>query len=348
MKSLTQAFLSNLSFTHEQLSMLKLLGSYQGKQALFYEQSPEVLESLQKVSVVESTESSNRIEGIIAPHNRIADLVLKDTVPKNRSEEEIAGYRDVLNLLHQSSNDMPVSVNVILQLHHYMHKYVASEGGKWKSIDNKIEEKLPDGTKNVRFIPVSSFETPRAMDSLIDGYHNCIEDWNFEPLVVIPAFVLDFLCIHPFRDGNGRCSRLLTLLLLYHFGYEVGRYISLDRVFEESKETYYDALGASSQGWHEGKHNILPWIGYFWGVLLKAYREFEERVGFITSGRGNKTEQVKKCVRKMIKPFSVSDIEKACPGISRDTIRLVLRSLRDDDLIEAMGKGRGAKWKKKR
>ena len=345
MKSLTEAFLSNLSFSHEQLSMLKLIGSYQGKQALFYEQSPEVLESLQKVSVIESTESSNRIEGIIAPHNRIADLVLKNTMPKNRSEEEIAGYRDVLNLLHQSASDMPVMINVILQLHHYMHQYVASEGGKWKSVDNKIEEKLPDGTINVRFIPVSAFETSQAMDSLVSGYHDCLEKWNLEPLIVIPVFVLDFLCIHPFRDGNGRCSRLLTLLLLYHFGYEVGRYISLERVFEESKESYYNALGKSSQGWHDGEHNILPWIGYFWGVLLKAYREFEERVGYITSGKGSKTEQVKVYVQRMIKPFSVSDIEKACPGVSRDTIRLVLRSMRDDGAIEATGMGRGAKWK---
>lgn len=346
MRSLKEEYINKLSFTQEQLSTLKTLGSYQGKQALYYEQSPEALENLKKVAVIESTESSNRIEGITAPHKRIADLVLKDSKPKNRSEQEIAGYRDALTLLHLSAKDMALSLNVILQLHQYLYHYLPSDGGKWKTINNTITHTLPDGSKHTRFHPVSAFDTPQSMESLIYEFHNCIDHRAIEPLIVIPAFILDFLCIHPFRDGNGRSARLITLLLLYHFGYEVGRYISLERIFEESRETYYETLEKSSQNWHEGKHDIMPWMNYFWGVMIRAYKEFESRVGNLTTGKGNKSEHVKNTVLSMEIPFSISDIERACPAVSRDTIRMILRLLRDEGLIHSTGKGRGAKWKK--
>lgn len=346
MRSLKEDYLKEIKFTAYELTLLKTIGSYQGKQELYYEQSPDVLENLKKAAIVESTESSNRLEGITAPHHRISALVLKDSKPKNRIEQEIAGYRDALNLLHHSSKEMPLSLNVIRQLHGYLYRYLPSEGGKWKTVDNAITEKLPNGTTRVRFKPTPAFETPQAMESLMEEYHHCVDQLNLEPLLVIPTFILDFLCIHPFRDGNGRTARLLTLQLLYHFGYEVGRYISLERIFEESKESYYETLEESSCNWHEGKHNIMPWVNYFWGTLLRGYKEFESRVGTLVTKKGSKTDLIRSTIAGIELPFSISDLERACPAVSRDTIRLVLRSLRDEGVIQSIGKGRGAKWKK--
>lgn len=203
----------------------------------------------------------------------------------------------------------------------------------------------------MRFIPSNAFETPLAMENLGKGYEMSVNQWNLEPLIVIPATILDFLCIHPFQDGNGRIARLLTLLFLYHVDYQVGGYISLERIFEESKESYYETLEKSSQGWHEGKHNLMPWMTYFWGVLLRAYKEFEGRVGTLRTGKGNKAHYIRLTIENMLGPFSISDIERACPSISRGIIRLVhcivLRQLRDEKLIFSEGKGRGAKWVRK-
>lgn len=347
MHSLDENYLKTLTFSVDQLTILRTIGEYQGKQELYFKQSPEILKGLQQVAVIESSESSNRLEGITAPHHRIAELITQNTQPKDRSEQEIAGYRDALNLIHQSFKHMPFSLNVILQLHSWLYRYLPKPGGQWKTTDNEITETHPDGTKRVRFIPSNAFETPLAMESLVKGYEKSIHQWKIEPLIVIPGIILDFLCIHPFLDGNGRTARLLTLLLLYHFDYQVGRYISLERIFEESKESYYETLEKSSQGWHESKHNIMPWMTYFWGVLLRAYKEFEARVGTLTTGKGNKAHHIRLTVENMIGPFSISDIERACPSVSRDTIRLVLRHLRDQNIIVSAGKGRGAKWIRK-
>lgn len=347
MHSLEEKYLKSLTFTAEQLTILRTIGEYQGKQGLYFKQSPEILKGLQQVAVIESSESSNRLEGITAPHHRIAELINQNTMPKDRSEQEIAGYRDALNLIHQSSQHMSFSLNVILQLHSWLYRYLPNPGGQLKTTDNEIIEIRPDGQKRVRFIPSNAFETPLAMENLVKGYEMSIHQWNVEPLIIIPATILDFLCIHPFRDGNGRTARLLTLLLLYHFDYQVGRYISLERIFEESKESYYETLEKSSQGWHQGEHNLLPWMTYFWGVLLRAYKEFEGRVGTLTNGKGNKAQHIRVTVENMIGPFSISDIERACPSVSRDTIRLVLRQLRDESAIISEGKGRGAKWIRK-
>jgi Fic family protein len=264
-------YLNSLRFSEDHMSTLRLLGEYRGKQALYFKQSPEILKNLQQVAVIESSESSNRLEGITAPHNRIADLVIKNSVPIDRSEQEIAGYRDALNLIHQSGQHMRFTNNIILQLHSWLYRYQAHEGGQWKKSDNQITEIHPDGTKRIRFTPTTAFETPRAMERLIEGYETCIQSIQKEPLIILPLTILDFLCIHPFSDGNGRTARLLTLLLLYHFDYQVGRYISLERIFEESKESYYSTLEKSSKGWHEGQHDVMPWMTYFWGVLLRAY-----------------------------------------------------------------------------
>lgn len=347
MHSLSEQFLKSLTFTAEQLTILRTIGEYQGKQELYFKQSPEILKGLQQVAIIESSESSNRLEGITAPHYRIEELITQDTKPRDRSEQEIAGYRDALNLIHQSAEHMPFSINAIQHLHAMIYRYLPHPGGQWKTTDNEIVEILSDGKKRVRFVPSNAFETPASMEKLTKKYKKSIEEWQTEPLIVIPATILDFLCIHPFRDGNGRTARLLTLLLLYHFDYRVGKYISLERVFEESKESYYETLEKSSQNWHQGNHNLMPWMTYFWGVLLKAYKEFEGRVGTLTTGKGSKSQHISLTIENMIGPFSISDIERACPSVSRDTIRLVLRQLRDEGVIISQGKGRSAKWIRK-
>lgn len=349
MHSVDIKYLNKLNFSVEQASALKKIGEYRGKQELFSRQTPEILNTLQQVAIIESSESSNRLEGIIAPHKRIEALVLQSAAPQNRSEREIAGYRDALALIHESAQYMDFSTNVILQCHSMVHRYMSEDAGHWKMVDNEIVEKNPDGSvRRIRFKPVSAVQTPQAMDGLVENYKEAINRHNKEPLVVIPLSVLDFLCVHPFRDGNGRVARLLTLLLLYHFDYQVGRYISLERIFEESKETYYETLEESSKGWHQAEHDVFPWMNYFWGVLLRAYREFEDRVGKIRTGKGSKTEQIRKAVDRRIGPFAISDIESDCPGISRDMIRIVLRQLRDEGAILLQGKGRGAKWIRKK
>lgn len=345
---LTADALGRLNFSAEDVTTLRKLGEYRGMQELFTRQRPEVFDALKTVARVESSESSNRLEGIQAPKARIEDLVLRDTTPKNRSEQEIAGYRDALNLVHESGKEMPFSVNVIRQLHELIHGYLPQPGGKWKPTDNEIVERGPDGAVlRVRFVPVSAVATPGRMDHLVASYQTALAEGQLDSLVVIPAAILDFLCVHPFLDGNGRVGRLLTLQLLYQAGYEVGRFISLERVIEESHTSYYETLEASSQNWHQGQQDPLPWLRYFWGVLLKAYAEFEERVGTIGKGRGAKTEQVRAAVDRKSEPFSISQLQRDTPGVSKEMVRHVLRQMRDEGLLVVEGKGRGARWRNK-
>lgn len=346
MYSLTTTYLKDLTFTSEQVSTLRSLGEYLGKQALFFKQSPETLNTLKMVAKIESSESSNRLEGIELPHKKIEELVIKNTAPKNRSEQEIAGYRDALNLIHESAEYMPFTPNVILQLHGVLCRYMSNPGGRWKATDNEITEEYPDGTRRIRFVPTKAYLTPGAMDELTKNYSIAVEQHIQDSLVLIPLAILDFLCIHPFTDGNGRMSRLLTLKLLYQFNYQVGRFISLERIFEDSKETYYETLEKSSKNWHAGEHDVKPWLNYFWGALLRAYREFEERVGVITNNKGSKTELIRSAINRRTVPFSLSDIESDCPGISRDMIRKVLRLMRDEGVLIASSGGRGALWQK--
>ncbi len=347
MHSMRARYLEALKFSSLQASTLQRVGEYKGKQELFSQQTPETLDLLIKAAVIESSESSNRLEGIVASEKRIKALVLKASAPQNRSEQEIAGYRDALALIHESWEHMDFTVNVILQLHSMVYRYLPNEGGRWKMVDNEITETSADGTKRVRFKAVSAVCTPQAMADLADEFKSASRNPHIDPLVLIPLAILDFLCIHPFTDGNGRMARLLTLLLLYRSGYQVGRYISLERIFEESKETYYETLERSSQRWHDGKHDPHPWLSYFWGVLLAAYREFEARVGTIRTGRGSKTDQIRQAVTRRIGLFAISDIEGDCPGISRDMVRNVLRQLRDEGLIVRQGSGRASKWRRK-
>ena len=348
MRSLAPEHLTALVFDASQLATIQRLGEARGRQDLFVAQIPEQLEVLRQTAVVESSESSNRIEGVVAAPGRVAAIVLKAAAPRDRSEQEIAGYRDALQLIHESHEHMTFTTSVVLQLHSMLFRYLPSEGGIWKATDNEIVERHRQGrVTRARFTPVPAVGTPAAVRALATAYETAQREGRLDPLILVPLFVLDFLCIHPFRDGNGRMARLLTLLLLYQSRYQVGRYISLERVVEESKETYDEALERSSQGWHEARHDARPWLDYFWGVLLRAYREFEERVGTLSLGRGSKTQQVRAAVSRRLGPFSISDIEADCPGVSRDMVRVVLRQLRDETAITPLGKGRGARWIRK-
>lgn len=329
------------------LQTVRLVGEYRGKEALFQQQSPQLLRALRENAVIQSTESSNRIEGVVAPPQRIRDLVAKRTQPANRSEQEIAGYREVLSTIHTNFADMPLTSNLVLQLHRDLFQFVPGGGGRWKATNNDITETRPDGTKVVRFKPLAAHLTADAMTRLHDEYRDKLDAGEVEPLLLLSAYVLDFLCVHPFADGNGRIARLLSLLLLYQAGYEVGRYISLEGVVEQTKEGYYGSLYASSQGWHEGQHSLVPWWEYFVGVMLvKAYRDFEDRVGVTSARRGAKRDMIRDAVNRLPQRFRYADLERALPAISRPTIARALRELRAEGAIRCLKPGRDATWEK--
>lgn len=303
-----------------------------------------MLETLRKTSIIQSTESSNRIEGVTAPFERIKQIVEDKTTPNNRSEQEIAGYRKVLDMVHTHYNNMNLTSGLVLQLHRDMYQFTNEQGGRWKNVDNEITETHPDGTKIVRFKPVPAYKTPDAMEQLHSILNSQWESPEFEKLLLIPSCVLDFLCIHPFRDGNGRIARLISLLLLYKAGFEVGRYISLEKIIESTKESYYDTLYKSSQGWHEGTHDIRPWWEFFLGIVLNAYREFENRVGIFTTAKGAKAGLVLDTIDKFHGEFTVSDIKQLCPDVGLDYIRKILRELKIAGKLECLGRGPAAKW----
>jgi Fic family protein len=323
MKSFEPGFIERQTISHALLRTVRLIGEYKGKQDLYREQSPQVLETLQQAAAIQSTESSNRIEGVTA------------------------GYRDVLGTIHVNYDGMEFTPNLVLQLHRDLFQFTPAPGGSWKQTDNDITEMLPDGTQRVRFRPVPAHLVPEAMRRLHGRFDDLRTSGEVEPLLLIPAYVLDFLCIHPFRDGNGRMARLLTLLLLYKAGYGVGRYISLEMIVEQTRESYYDTLHRSDQGWHEGRHDLVPWWEYFLGVmLLTAYRDFEQRVGVVTTARGAKREMVQDAVARLPRSFKVSDVERACPGTSRPTINRALAELRREGKIRSVKRGRDAVWER--
>lgn len=346
-KSFENRVLARQALNQGLLQSVRLVGEYRGKEALFKQQSPQVLQALRESALIQSTESSNRIEGVVAPPQRIRDLVANRTQPANRSEQEIAGYRDVLNTIHTNFADMPLTSNLVLQLHRDLFRFVPGGGGRWKATHNDITETRADGTTAVRFTPVAPHLTPDAMARLHDAYRYTLDTGAIDPLLLIPTYVLDFLCIHPFADGNGRMARLLSLLLLYQAGYEVGRYISLEAAIEGTKEGYYDSLYASSHGWHEAQHSIVPWWEYFVGVMLvKAYRDFEDRIGVTTARRGAKREMIRDAVQRLPSRFRYADLEHALPAISRPTIARALRELRLEGAVRCVKPGRDATWEK--
>jgi len=344
MKSFTDQYLNKIQLTPQLFSLTNALSEYRGKEELYEKQSPETLHRLIEAAKVESTESSNRIEGIDVAHKRVEAIVVKSSQPRNRSEQEVSGYRDALDRIHTTYTGLPVSLNTILLLHEFLYKHTENPGGSFKREDNLIVDRLQDGTIRERFRPVAAAKTYDAMKALVDNYNYLVQQSHYSQLLLIPLLILDFLCIHPFSDGNGRVARLLTLLLLYHAGYKVGKYISLERIIEQSKETYYETLEKSSQGWHDGAHDVRSWQHYFYGMLLASYKEFEQRVGIIRRRSGNKRDQLIQTIRDYNGKFSISNLEVICPNISRDMIRKVLRELRDKGQIRSDGLGRNTKW----
>lgn len=346
-QSLTAEFLEIQPIPHVLLSTIREIGEYKGKQEMFKEQAPQILRTLREAAVIQSTESSNRIEGVTAPPDRIRQLVAGTTTPANRSEQEIAGYRDVLQTIHARYMHIPLKSGVVLQLHRDLYQFLPGQGGRWKSVPNEITETDANGATFVRFRTVPPYQTAEAMDQLHERFERLLDEGRVDPLLLIPAYVLDFLCIHPFLDGNGRMARLLTLLLLYQAGYEVGRYISLEMMVEKTKEGYYEALYKSSQGWHQGAHSLVPWWEYFLGVMLRsAYGEFERRVGIVTTSRGAKRDMIVDAVRRLPDEFQFADVERACPGVSRPTINRALAGLRRSGALELAKVGRDATWRK--
>ena len=316
-----------------------------GKQELFTKQSPQKLKVLREHALIESAVSSNRIEGVTVDQARVATVIFGKSLLRDRDEEEVRGYRDGLKLIHEQGAKLPVSEDAIKRLHEIIRGDIW-DAGKYKEQDSDIIEKYPDGRERVRFKAVAAAETSTYMRQLIDLWDGALRERWVHPIIALAAFNLDFLCIHPFRDGNGRVSRLLLLLQCYHQGFEVGRYISIERLIEENKERYYETLEQSSQQWHEGKQDPWPYVNYLLYILNSAYREFEERVGKTTSPKGAKTELITAAISRFPGPFRVSDLQRQCPGVSVDLVRQVLKNLRSSGRIECLGRGQSAEWQR--
>jgi Fic family protein len=319
------------------------LGEARGKQDLFTKQSPQKLKVLRENAMIESAVSSNRIEGVTVDQARIRTIVFGKSILRDRDEEEVRGYRDALKLIHEQGKNLSVSEETILNLHRLCRGEIW-DAGRYKEKDGDIIEKYADGRERVRFKTVPAVKTPAFMKELIERWEQCLFEKWVHPLIALAAFNLDFLCIHPFRDGNGRVSRLILLLQSYHLGYEVGRYISLERLIEQNKERYYETLEQSSEGWHEGKHDPWPYVNYLLYTLKTAYREFEERVGQIASPKGAKSEMVVNAIRDQRGEFRLVDIERACPGVGREWIRVLLADLKKSGEVKCRGKGPAARW----
>ena len=330
-KLLTPEIVSYLAQIHEQ----------KGQQNLFIEAHKDALTELLEIAKIQSTEASNRIEGIITTDDRLKKIVRNKTAPRNRNEREIAGYRDVLATIHENYDFIPVRPNMILQLHRDLYKFNnPGFGGNYKNSDNIIAEEQPDGTQLVRFQPVPAWETPEAIETLCNTFNDAINDPDMDPLLLMPIFILDFLCIHPFNDGNGRMSRLLTLLILYRSGYIVGKYISLEKLIADHKESYYDALQDSDAGWHEEENDYLPFARYMLGVIIAAYKDFSDRVEILITKGLSKPERVREILRNSIRKLTKAEIMAQCPDIGGRTVERALASLQESGEIIKIGGGR--------
>ena len=328
------------------INLLAMIHEYKGKQTLYIEAQPDILTKLLSIAKIQSTSSSNKIEGIFTTDERLNDIVNEKVKPKNRNEEEIAGYRDVLNTIHENYDYIDINSNVILQLHRDLYKYSGiSYGGKFKNSQNYIEEELEDGTKRIRFTPLSPVETPIAIDELCKNYNEIINKGEIDPLLVIPIFILDFVSIHPFNDGNGRMSRLLTLLLLYKAGYIVGKYISIEKIIEDTKETYYDSLEKSSVNWHNNENDYTYFVEYYLGVILSAYKDFSSRVEYITNKKLTAIKRISIIFIESVSPINKSYLMEKCPDISETTIERTLSTLLNEKKIEKISGGRFTEYK---
>lgn len=322
---------------------LTLINEFKGEQRLFIEAHKDELNKLVEIAKIQSTEASNRIEGIFTADDRLKNLVQEKTTPRNRDESEIAGYRDVLNIIHESYEYIPINANYFLQLHRDLYKFIGNvDGGEFKTGDNIIRERDEKGNEKIRFKPVPAWETPESLDALCVAYKEAKNETD--PLILMSMFILDFLCIHPFNDGNGRMSRLLTLLLLYQSGFIVGKYVSIEKIIEESKETYYEVLQDSSISWHENENDYKPFVNYMLGVVVNAYKEFETRVKLVTNPNLSKADRIREIIKNHIGTITKAELIKMNPDISDTTIQRTLAELLKNNEIKKIGGGRYTKY----
>lgn len=340
MRTFNYSAIRDYLWDSEILGLIAAIYKEAGKQELYLKQRPEELEKLIEIAKIQSTEASNAIEGIVTTSTRIKQLVEEKTTPKNRDEQEIAGYRDVLNIIHENFDVIPISQNYILQLHKILYSHMNNfMAGKTKNVQNYISATYPDGHVQVLFTPMAPCETPEAIDKICEKYNLAIGNMELEPLILIPVFIHDFLCIHPFNDGNGRMSRLLTTLLLYRNGFYVGRYISLEGKIAKNKDLYYDALSRSQDGWHEGTEDIIPFIKYILGIILAAYKDFEDRMDLI-GVKLSALEIVRRASKNKLGRFNKQDIRELCPNLSDSSIEGALRKMLSSGELKREGKGK--------
>ena len=344
MRKFNYSKLISLNIPANMYDLISKIYEYKGKQELYVANFSDVLDKMIEVAKIQSTKSSNAIEGISTNDTRLEELMNKKSEPRNRNEEEIYGYREVLDIIHENYENIEFTKNNILTLHNRLYSYSEeSHKGKFKTMDNSIVETNALGEKKVRFQPVSAFETENYIEKMISAYNEALR-LKIPPLLLIPTVIHDFLCIHPFADGNGRMSRLLTLLLLYKNGFFVGKYISLEMIIEETKDIYYEELQASSENWHSGTNDELPFIKYMLSVIYKAYSECDERFKLISEKSLTSAERVMKVFENSLEPLSKSDIAILCPDISKRTIERALKELKDRGLIKQLGSGRSTKY----
>ena len=340
MRDFNYGKLRNIKWDNEVLGLVARIHEYKGKQTLFLKQKPATIEKLVEITKIQSTEASNKIEGIVTTAVRIKQLCDQKTTPRNRDEEEISGYRDALSLIHESYEYIPIKSSYILQLHKVLYRYSQRGiGGRFKNTQNYITEIKESGEQIVRFMPLDPFETPTAIEKMCESFNRETDACEIDPLILIPAFIVDFLCVHPFNDGNGRMSRLLTTLLLYRAGYVVGKYVSLESKIEKTKESYYNALEKSDINWNNGENDITPFIKYILGTVLAAYRDFEQRV-ILVEDKSSAIDLVRNAVNNTIGKFTKSDIMELVPSVGKTSVENSLKILIEEGVIGRDGKGK--------
>jgi len=344
MRNFNYSKIKDIKWDSEILSLVASIYRYQGKQELYLKQRPNELEKLIDIAKIQSTESSNEIEGIVTTSVRLKQLLEEKTTPRNRNEQEIVGYRDVLDIIHENFDVIPISRNYILQMHKILYSHMNNPlAGKTKNVQNYISATYPDGHSEVLFTPLSPFETPGALDLICDEYNRVIGNFEVEPIIMIPIFIHDFLCIHPFNDGNGRLSRLLTTLLLYKNGFYVGRYISLESLIARDKAAYYEALNKAGVNWHDGNEDVVPFIKYLLRIILAAYKAFDDRFS-IVENKLSAVEMVRKATLQKLGRFTKQDIRELCPSLSISSIEGSLRKLVEEGELRREGVGRSTKY----
>lgn len=344
MRTFNYSIIKNQKWDSETLGLIAAIYKECGKQELYLKQRPDELEKLVEIAKIQSTEASNAIEGIVTTNTRIKQLVEEKTAPRNRDEQEIAGYRDVLSIIHASYDAIPLSKNYILQLHKIMYSHMHNPMvGQTKNVQNYISATFPDSHSKILFTPLAPFETPEALDRICEEYNKVIGNMELEPLIAIPIFIHDFLCIHPFNDGNGRMSRLLTTLLLYRSGFYVGKYISLEAKIAKNKDLYYAALSRAQHGWHEGTEDVVPFIKYLLGTILASYKDFGDRFAIVEE-KLPAIEIVRKASLNIIGRFMKQDIREQCPSLSLSSVEGALRKMVAAGELKREGAGKATRY----